>query len=133
MSRTAFALGLALLSWCVAIPVLLLAEDPGGLPDDKTARKLVVIPAGQVIDRDLFAVGEIVEISGTVNGDVYAVGGQILVDGTINGELGRNVTVVAANLELMPSALIHGNVVAAGANVEAGALIQRDVKIAAAK
>lgn len=163
MSRTAFALGLALLSWCVAIPVLLLADDPGGLPNDETARKLVVIPTGQVIDRDFFAVGEIVEISGTVNGDVYAVGGQILVDGTINGdllalggtvtvsgtvnqnirlgggqvtingEIGRNVTVVAGNLELMPSALIHGNIVAAGANVEAGALIHRDVKIAAAK
>lgn len=163
MSRIAFALGLALLSWCVAMPALLLAEEPGVPPDDESARKLVVIRAGQVVDRDVFAVGEIVEISGTVNGDVYAVGGQILVDGTINGdllalggtvtvsgtvsqdarlvggqvaingEIGRNVTIVAGDLELMPSAMIHGHVVAAAANVEAGALIQRDVKIAAGK
>jgi cytoskeletal protein CcmA (bactofilin family) len=92
--------------------------------------KLMILPAGKVINKDYFAYGERVEISGTVNGDVYAVGGQILVDGkineallaaggkvniagtasqdvriaggqiTINGEIGRNLTVAGGNVEL---------------------------------
>ncbi|GIW54634.1 MAG: hypothetical protein KatS3mg082_1038 [Nitrospiraceae bacterium] len=83
-----------------ALAAVLLALSPGSpaAAEDTDRREtdgdeLVVLPAGAVVDHDYFAVGTIVEISGTVNGDVYAVGRQILVDGTVNGGFaggGRN-------------------------------------------
>jgi cytoskeletal protein CcmA (bactofilin family) len=129
--------------------------------EDGARKMLVVVPAGAVIDRDYFAFGRQVEISGTVNGDVYAVGGQVLVDGKVNGDLlatggavtvsgsvtqdvrvggghvaisgevGRNVTVAGGNIQFAPAAAIHGGVVAAGGNVHLAGLIGRDVKVGA--
>lgn len=126
-------------------------------------RGSAVLPTGRTIDRDYVAGGELVEISGTVHGDVYAAGAQILVDGaiegdllaaggtvmivgtvtqdvrvvggqvTIGGEIGRNVTVAGGHVELLPSALLHGNLVAAGGNVEIAAAVEQDVKVAAGK
>lgn len=135
------------------------ARDDSG--DDEDTHLVVVVPAGTVLYGDYFAAGKIVEISGTVNGDVYAAGGRVLIDGTVNGDvlaaggvvtisgtvtqdvrmaggevtiggdIGRNVTVAGADLDLMPSALLRGNLIAAGANVELGAAVQRSVKVAA--
>lgn len=42
--------------------------------DDRTN---VVVPAGEVIDYDYFAIGDSTEISGIVNGDVYSAGGLV--------------------------------------------------------
>lgn len=47
----------------------------------------VVLSKTQVVNKDYFAVGDTVTISGTVNGDAYVAGGNVLVDGTINGDL----------------------------------------------
>jgi len=110
-------------------------------------KAIVSVPANQVINRDYFAFGQLIEISGTVNGDVYALGGQIVVDGKINGDLlasggainisgeisqdvriaggqinisgqiGRNLTVGGGNIELTPSGVVHGGVVSAGGNI----------------
>lgn len=129
--------------------------------DSDAKRTLVVVPAGKVIDRDYFAFGQQVEISGTVNGDVYAVGGHVLVDGKVNGdllvtggavtisgtvtqdvrvggghvaisgEIGRNVTVAGGNIQFAPAAAIRGGVVAAGGNVHLAGSIGRDVKVGA--
>ncbi len=123
--------------------------------------KIMILPAGKVINKDYFAYGERVEISGTVNGDVYAAGGQILVDGkingdllaaggkvniagtvsqdvriaggqiTINGKIGRNLTVAGGNVELTHPATIRGGVVAAGGSIGLAAPVGNDVKIAA--
>lgn len=142
----------------VFLPTLSVASEKD---ENSSIRKLVTVPAGQVIDRDFFAFGETVEISGTVNGDVYAAAGQVLVDGTINGdllavggtvtisgtvaqdvrvaggqvtisgEMGRNLTVWGGNIELTPSAAIHGGVVAGGGNIQLAAPVRHDVKIAA--
>jgi len=142
----------------VFLPTLSVASEKD---ENSSIRKLVTVSAGQVIDRDFFAFGETVEISGTVNGDVYAAAGQVLVDGTINGdllavggtmtisgmvaqdvrvtggqvtisgEIGRNLTVGGGNIELTPSAAIHGGVVAGGGNIQLAAPVSRDVKIAA--
>ena len=38
----------------------------------------VTVPASQVVDGDYFALGQMVEISGTINGDLYASGGKSL-------------------------------------------------------
>ncbi len=139
------------------------AEDVEMRPPELEGRRTTVLPVGRTIDRDYVAAGETVEISGIVNGDVYAAGAQIVVDGTINGdllaaggtvtitgvvtqdirvmggrvtiagEIGRNVTVAGGNVELLPSALLRGNLVAAGGSVEMAAVVEQDVKVAAGK
>ncbi|MCI0453719.1 MAG: polymer-forming cytoskeletal protein [Candidatus Dadabacteria bacterium] len=123
--------------------------------------ELVTVPSGEVINKDYFAFGEKVEISGTINGDLYAAGGQILIDGTINGdllaaggkisisgkisqdariiggqiiidgEIGRNLTASAGNIELTDSAKVSGTVVAGGGSILLAAPIGKDVMIAA--
>lgn len=50
-------------------------------------RGVVEIGADEVIDDDLFAAGETIQIDGTVNGDVYTAGETVRVNGTINGDL----------------------------------------------
>ena len=129
--------------------------------EDSKDRKFVAVPSGKVINKDYFAFGETVEISGTVDGDVYAAGGQILIDGTINGdllaaggkisisgnisqdvrivggqitisgEIGRSVTVSGGNIELTDSAVVRGSVVAGGGSILLASPIGREVMIAA--
>lgn len=124
-------------------------------------RKIVTVPAGEVINHDYFAIGKSVEISGTVNGDVYAIGGHVLVDGQINGDLlavggkvtisgaisqdariaggevtisgniGGNITVASGNVELTHNAVIQGGVVAGSGNIHAAGSVGRDITIGA--
>lgn len=121
----------------------------------------VTVAAGQVINGDYFAFGRLVEISGTVNGDVYALAGQVVIDGRVNGDVlvaggrvslsgvvaqdvraagghiavsgtvGRNLTVSAGNVELTPSALVRGNLVVAGGNVDVASPVAGGAKVAA--
>jgi cytoskeletal protein CcmA (bactofilin family) len=137
-------------------PALAASQAAGAGPTRPTG-----VPAAEVIDRDYFAAGPLVEISGTVNGDVYAAGGQVLVDGRVNGDVlvvggrvmlsgqvtqdvrvaggqvslsgtvGRNLAVLGGNVELTPGAAITGSLVAAGGNVHLAAPLGRGAKIAA--
>jgi len=65
------------------------------------------IPAGQVIENDVFLTGQQPVIDGTVNGDVFIVGSDV----TINGEVNGSVFVVAENL-ILPGQ-VKGNLYAA--------------------
>ncbi len=47
----------------------------------------VVLPKNEIVNKDYFAAGDTVTLSGTVNGDAYVAGGTVIVDGTINGDL----------------------------------------------
>ncbi len=105
-----------------SLPGLALAADPNSNFEVKK---------GEVVDRDVFAVGENVTISGTVNGDVYAAGANVLVDGTINGDLltaGAAITVLgtvtddirAAGNSVLIKGTVGKNVVAFGNNVTLG-------------
>jgi hypothetical protein len=60
------------------------------------------VSAGQVVDRDYFAAGPLVEMSGTINGDLYAAGGQVLVDGQVNGDV-----LVAGGRVLLSGAVVQ--------------------------
>ncbi len=143
------------------IPNITLAGEDDGEREKSRFSKLTIIPSGQVINEDVFAFGERVEISGTVHGDVYAGGGQILVDGTINGDLlaaggtvsitgtvtqdiriaggnitingtiERNASIAGGNVEMTPSAAVKGSLVLAGGSVELGAPIEKDIKVTA--
>ncbi|OGG00832.1 hypothetical protein A2153_04890 [Candidatus Gottesmanbacteria bacterium RBG_16_38_7b] len=107
-------------------------------PDNAEMAKFYRLSQGEVVDRDLFAAGERVEISGIVNGDLYAAGSQVFIDGTVNGDIlaaggtinfsgkvrddlriaggnititglvGKNASIAAGNVELLPGASIVG-------------------------
>ncbi len=90
--------------------------------------KIVVMPKVEVVNKDYFAAGNSVTISGTVNGDAFIAGGTVVVDGTINGDLfaaGGNidirgkvthsVRVAGGNIDI--TGTIGGNVVVGGGNV----------------
>jgi cytoskeletal protein CcmA (bactofilin family) len=123
--------------------------------------KIVTVPSGTVIDKDFFALGEIVEISGKVNGDVYAAGKHVRVTGTITGDLlavaeilsisgtvsqdariagqqitvtghiGKNVTAGAENLEFTNSATVKGSILAGAVDVIISSSVGRDVRVGA--
>lgn len=120
----------------------------------------VVLSADEVIDRDFFAAGETVQISGTVNGDAYVAGGKVVVDGVINGDLiaaggdvdilgtitqdvrvaggdlsisaviGRNITSVGGTITYDSSANLQGNVVVAGGTATMNAAVPGDATFA---
>ena len=148
----------------VTLPILLLLFlAPSASAKDKDVRetKVVALPAGEVVDGDYFAFGDVVEVSGTVNGDVYAFGGQVLVDGkvngdlitaggtvtisgnisqdlrvgggqiTISGEIGRNVTVGGGNVEFTNGASVRGSVLAGAGNLTLAAPVGSSVKVGA--
>lgn len=138
-----------------------LADQQGEDGERADSPKIVRLPAEAVVDRDYFAFGPIVEVSGTVNGDVYAAGGEVLVDGTINGDLlaaggavtitgtvaqdvrvaggevtidgevGQNVTIAGGTVELTNAAALQGSLVAAGGRLRVSAPVARDARLAA--
>jgi hypothetical protein len=149
----------------ISMSFSLFAMSAAASAEDSSTRSLsrqrAVLPAGQVVQGDYFAVGPRVVISGTVHGDVYVAGGRVLVDGVINGDLiavgakvivsgkvsqdaritgahvvlnghiGKNMTVGGADVQITNAANVDGNVVAAGGDVEIEGPIGRDAKIGA--
>jgi hypothetical protein len=64
----------------LAIPVLPVF---GGLRSGSE----VIVPAGDVVDEDLYALGGRTIIEGTVNGDLVVLGGSLLVTGRVDGDV----------------------------------------------
>ncbi len=55
------------------------------------------LPAGEVVDDDLFIFGDTVVVDGTVNGDVFAFGNTVTVNGAVNGSLFSGAQTVVVN------------------------------------
>lgn len=129
---------------------------------DRTDKKETYrIASHEVVNHDVIAASEVVEISGIVNGDVYAGGGEVFVDGTVNGDLlaaggkvhisgivtqdlrvvggqvtvngvvSRNTSVVGGNIEITDAATLQGSLVTAGGNVTVSAPVAKDIYIGA--
>jgi len=128
-----------------------------GDTESSSARK--VVASGEVVDGGYVKIGEVVEISGTVNGDVKVAGGQIIIDGQINGDLvavgafvsvsgkisgdarliggqiiqggevGGDVVIGGINVAVTNGALISGKLVGVGSNLTLAGLLVDDVKI----
>jgi cytoskeletal protein CcmA (bactofilin family) len=81
-----FALSVLVLS-VLALTLASPASAAANAAEIITGNPDAVVPAGQVIDDDLFITGQNVRIEGTVNGDVFAAGSQVEVTGTIEGNL----------------------------------------------
>jgi hypothetical protein len=122
---------------------------------------MVVLPPGETVNKDYFAAGNSVTLSGTVNGDAYVAGGNVVVEGTINGDLlvaggtvnvrgrvannvraaggqviisgdiGRNVSTAGGSTTITDAARIGGSLAAAGGSLEVFAPIAKDLNLAA--
>jgi cytoskeletal protein CcmA (bactofilin family) len=104
--------------WILSLGSFVCAEE---LPEDST-----VIRPGEVYQDDYYAVGDLVEVSGTVKGNAYLVGTQVYIDGDIEGSL----FVLSGNIEI--SGRVHGDVwLLSGGAVVSGDLYKDIVLLAA--
>ncbi|MFQ5410129.1 MAG: polymer-forming cytoskeletal protein [Anaerolineales bacterium] len=74
----------------------------------------IVIAAGEVIDDDLFAAGNRVEVNGTVKGDLFAVGQTVIINGRVEGSL------FIAGQTLAVDGPVEGSLYAGGYSLEIG-------------
>jgi len=73
---------ITLLAAVLAVTIILTA--PAAAADIRQGQMLI-IPADEVVNDDLYLFGSGITIDGTVNGDVIAFGDRIAVNGPING------------------------------------------------
>jgi hypothetical protein len=66
------------------------------------------IPAGTVIDDDVFISGDTVTVDGTINGVLFANGGTVTINGTVNGDLFINAAVATVNGPVNGNLMISG-------------------------
>lgn len=125
--------------------------------DDAPQQNSVVLERKEVINKDYFAAGDTVRVSGTVNGDVYVAGGSVVIDGIVNGDLiaaagtiqisgpvkndirvvggsltlgstvGGNVTLGGGTVMISPEAKIAGSVLAGAGNIGVFAPVGRGI------
>jgi hypothetical protein len=127
-------------AFSVALLVTVLVAMPVLAADIRFQENTVTIGSGEVIDDDLYAVGNSVIIDGVVNGDVLTACETITVNGkvngsiiavastvNVNGEVTHAVRVAGGNINI--SGNVGGDLVAAGGqiNVISTAKIGRDL------
>ncbi len=80
---TSQTVGIGTLAMLV-FPAVLLQPD-SALALEFRVGEDIVIGAGEVIDDDLYLLGETVTINGTVNGDILANGWKVVLNGEVGG------------------------------------------------
>jgi len=133
---------IALLTAVLAVSTLLLT--PVNAADIRNGERLT-IPAGDVINDDLYLFGSNITVDGTVHGDVIVFGNRITINGDVNGSVngagqdimikGRvkdSVRVATSSVDIDGS--IGGDLVAAASqvNIARSGSIGRDLLVAAA-
>jgi cytoskeletal protein CcmA (bactofilin family) len=81
----------------------------------------ISIARGEVVDKTVFASGQTVDISGTVNGDIFCAGQSISISGTVNGD------VLCAGQNVRVSGHVNGSIRVAGQNVTVDGLVERNI------
>jgi hypothetical protein len=98
---------------------------PKVMADTSKVPQIKILAQGQVINKDYLAVGEVVDIFGTVNGDAYVAGGQVEVAGIINGDL------LVAGGKVKVTGKVLGNIRATGGQIYlTGATVGKNVTLA---
>ncbi|MGA1790071.1 MAG: hypothetical protein ACMUIM_01175 [bacterium] len=54
---------------------------------DVRGGETISIPAGEIVDEDLYAAGETIIIDGTINGDLWAFGRAVVINGDVKGSV----------------------------------------------
>jgi cytoskeletal protein CcmA (bactofilin family) len=80
----------------------------------------VVIPAGQVVNDDLYVGASQFTLDGTVNGDVVAAGNMITINGTVNGDLIAAGQTIVINGTVTGATRIAGSVLFIGEHASLG-------------
>ena len=141
--------------------LLVLTFPLKALADTNGSSQNVVLQRNEVINKDYFAAGETVTISGTVNGDAYVAGGNVIIEGEINGdllaaggtvnirgkvrddvrvaggqivvsgEIGRNITTVGGSVTIADSAKINGSLTAGTGSLSVFAPIGKEANFGA--
>jgi len=78
------------------------------------------LPAGEVVDDDLFIAGDNIVIDGTVNGDLFAFGQNIIFNGTVNGSLVTGGQFIEINGEVTGSVYNGSNATTVGSSAVIG-------------
>ena len=111
----------------VLLTGVLLALWPGlGLAADLRTGDNIVIGPNEVVDDDLYAFGQHVDVRGRVTGDVVAAGQTV----SVSGAVGRSATVAGQTVEV--SGPVAGSVRAAGQTVAVAGQVQGDALLAGA-
>jgi cytoskeletal protein CcmA (bactofilin family) len=132
---------ITLLAAVLAVTLVIIA--PANAADIRRGEKLV-IPAGEVVNDDLYLFGSGITVDGTVNGDVIAFGDRIAISGPVNGRVNcaaRDITVkgqVRDSVRVAASTVdIYGNVggdlvaAASQVNIMPGGSVGREFLVAA--
>jgi len=82
----------------------------------------VIVPAGDVVTEDLYAMGGLVIIEGTVDGDVFAVAGDLKISGTVTGDV---IALVGGPAEI--SGTVGGSIRAAAVTIEVPGIVADDL------
>ena len=82
----------------------------------------IIVPVGNVVDEDLYAIGNLVSIEGTVRGDVIAISGELRISGTVEGDV---IAMVGGRTEI--SGEVGGAVRIAGIRLDIGGSVQDDL------
>lgn len=121
----------------------------------------IVLAKNETVNKDYFAAGNTVTLSGTVNGDAYVAGRNVIVEGTVNGDLlaaggtvtirgkvtqdvrvaggqiivtgdiGRNLTTVGGSVTITDNAKVNGSLVTGAGNLSVFAPIGKEANIGA--
>jgi hypothetical protein len=113
------ASALAVLLAVLTIGVVL--AQGGALGGKVLTGQTVTIPAGEVVDHDIYVFGGTLVSNGTINGDIVAAGGNIDVNGPVKGD------VLAAGGRITITGPVTGDVRAAGGQITITGDVTEDV------
>ena len=109
------------LAACVAGLILIGSASPASAAES-AASELVIIPQGDSVDGDLYAVASRVVIEGVVDGDLIAFAAEEVV---ISGEVTGSVTAAAPLIRV--DGEVGGSVRATASGVEVSGSVERDL------
>jgi cytoskeletal protein CcmA (bactofilin family) len=122
----------AMIALAIATPAMAFdgrAGDVIVIEADEVIEDDVYVSAGEftlegTVKGDLIVVGELIVIKGTVEGDLIAAGNTIVIEGTVTDD----ARIAGAALQLGDEALVGGDLITAGASLEAkrGSTVQGD-------
>jgi cytoskeletal protein CcmA (bactofilin family) len=102
LSRTALCAGVA--------GILLFATASPALAAETSASELVIIPEGDTVTEDLYAVGSRVVVEGTIEGDLVAFAAEeVVISGEVTGSLLAVAPTVSVSGEVAGSVRFSGN------------------------
>jgi len=128
-SRSDRLLGLTGLGLVAALPLLIASLRVGGV---------VIVPEGEVVREDLYAIGERVIVEGVIEGDLFVITGHLTVAGrvegdvtglvggpaTISGEVTGSVQLAAVTVSI--SGLVRDDLAAASTETSISGSVGRD-------